>query len=126
MRIHKIALSAMTLGLAVVATGCATVSQSKQPIAAGAGFVPSFQVEVLPQRAACERKDYDGNLVQTTCVQIRHAGSDEIVLLKTAIQGFAATEGVHYVLDLRQIPTPRTDYATQQPIWALNKIISQQ
>ena len=123
MRINNILLaSAAALGLTTL-VGCAT-STNKQPI--NIASVPSFTVEVLPERIACERVDYDGNKVNTTCVQIRHAGAAETIALKTDIKGFVPTEGVSYVLDVRQVPVPRLDHSYQQPVWSLNKIISQQ
>lgn len=123
MRINNILLaSATALGLTTL-VGCASPI-NKQPI--NTATVPSFTIEVLPERTACERIDYNGNKVNTTCVQIRHAGSPDVVVLKTDIKGFVPTEGVSYVLDVRQVSVPRLNHTYQQPIWSLNKIISQQ
>lgn len=122
MRINKTLLASVAaLGLTTL-VGCAS-KINNQPI--NIASVPSFVIEVLPERAACERVDYNGNKVNTTCVQIRHAGSQDVIALKTDIKGFVPAEGTHYLLDVRQVPVPRLDHTHQQPIWSLNKIIEQ-
>lgn len=117
----KVAMSAVVL--AGVLMGC---TSNKQAVSPQAQSVPSFEVEVLPEWVACERHDYEGNLVKTTCAQARIVKSDELVVLKTNIYGFVPEVGKAYRLDVRQVPVVRGNHDGKQPIWVLNHILSQQ
>lgn len=114
------ALFGMTM--ATFLTGCSTKATSTP----APQYVPSFTVEVLPEHVACERQGYNGQTVNTTCIQVRYNGSTEPMVLKGDIQGFSAKAGTSYVLDVRQLPVERKNHETLQGLWILNKIVSQQ
>lgn len=91
-----------------------------------AEYVPSIIVDVLPDTVACERLNMEHKLHTTECTQVRIQGQDDIIVLKANIKGFTAVKGTSYVIDVRQVPVPKVSGEPMQPIWVLNKIISQQ
>lgn len=91
-----------------------------------AEYVPSIIVDVLPNTVACERLNMEHKLHTAECTQVRIQGQDDIIVLKANIKGFTAVKGTSYVIDVRQVPVPKVSGEPMQPIWVLNKIISQQ
>ncbi len=119
----------LMLGLVGVSllSGCAI----NQPLNTVAGqnkdveFIPSFILEVAPQKVACELKNYAGEVVMGKCLEVRSQKTGETMVLKSNIKGFTHVEGTSYVLDVRQVSTPRQDYQFKQSTWVLNNIITQ-
>lgn len=120
----KKALFALASVATVALTGCA-VKEPNINYARTAEYIPSIFVDVLPERVACERINVEHKPYQTTCAQVRIQGQEEIIVLKANIKGFNPVEGTSYVIDVRQVPVPKVSGEPMQPIWVLNKILSQ-
>lgn len=114
-----------TLASVVTLTGCATkdkfINYNKT-----AEYMPSIILDVLPDTVACERINIEHKPFQTQCHQVKIQGQDEIIVLKANIKGFTPAVGTSYVIDVRQVPVPKVSGKPMQPIWVLNKILSQQ
>lgn len=114
-----------TLTALLTLTGCA-VKESHTNWKKTAEYIPSILVDVLPETVACERINMEHKSYNTECTQVRIQGQEEVIVLKANIKGFTPVKGTSYVIDVRQVPVPKVSGEPMQPIWVLNKIISQQ
>lgn len=119
----KKTLVALTALLAL--SGCA-VKEKHTNWNKTAEYIPSILVDVLPETVACERINMEHKPYNTECHQVRIQGQEDIIVLKANIKGFTPVKGTSYVIDVRQVPVPKVSGEPMQPIWVLNKILSQQ
>lgn len=115
----------VTLASTVTLFGCA-IKEKHTNWNKTAEYIPSIIVDVLPDTVACERINIEHKPFQTQCHQVKIQGQDEIIVLKANIKGFTPVKGTSYVIDVRQVPVPKVSGEPMQPIWVLNKILSQQ
>ena len=86
--------------------------------------IPSFEVEIAPRKALCERMDTNGNKIETQCLQYRQSYQKNYNTLNGSIQGFTYEPNYRYMLDVRQEAIADTKTGVVKPVWILNDVIS--
>ena len=86
--------------------------------------IPSFEVEIAPRKALCERMDTSGNKIETQCLQYRQSYQKNYNTLNGSIQGFTYEPNYRYMLDVRQEAIADTKTGVVKPVWILNDVIS--
>ncbi|WP_367103260.1 DUF4377 domain-containing protein [uncultured Psychrobacter sp.] len=86
--------------------------------------ISSFEVEVAPRKAICERVNTAGEMVETECLQYRQSYQKNFNTLNGDIQGFTYEPNYRYVLDVRQEAVADTEAGVVRPVWILNEVIS--
>lgn len=127
----KYLLSSVVLA-AVALTGCNTtqLNDERAMIVDGEATVvkvidiPSFKIEVDPNKAVCEVPAANGTMVEGECLQFRQPFQKNYNTLSGDIQGFTYEPGYRYLLDVRQEAVVNEETGVVKPVWILNEVLS--
>ncbi|PNK59524.1 DUF4377 domain-containing protein [Psychrobacter sp. FDAARGOS_221] len=131
----KYLLSSLALA-SLVLTACTTTTTSSTSQMRGAVktaqsqaasqiiHIPSFLIEVSPQKAPCEIATTEGSSVRTQCLYYRQTFQKNYNTLSGGIKDFDFEPGYRYILDIRQDAVADDVTGQLRPLWTLNKVVS--
>ncbi|WP_201584250.1 DUF4377 domain-containing protein [Psychrobacter jeotgali] len=126
----KLAIAALMGTVALAGCSTAALDDQRTMVVDGERMnvkvvnIPSFDVEIAPRKALCDRVNTRGEVVEAQCLQYRETFRKNYNTLNGDIQGFTYEPNYRYVLNLRQEAVADTQSGVVEPVWILNEVIS--